>query len=129
MRGGLPTKWSIVIIAAAFKRRIISLVERVRGQPCKPAVAIFSNGHRVSFDPFGSDLMFNQSAKDANKSPEPSRINPEAPPDLEPTKQPQLSEAPYTPYAEKPTIADAAYKPYAEEPSSPKQPYEPYKGM
>lgn len=72
--------------------------------------------------------MFNRSATDANKFPEPPRTHPAAPPDSERAKQPRLPEPIYEPYAQK-ALDDASYKPYSEKAAAPEPPYEPYKGM
>jgi len=56
--------------------------------------------------------MFNQSATDKNKSPEPPLTHPGAPPDSERAKQPPLPEPPYRPYAKEPGKLEAPYEPY-----------------
>jgi hypothetical protein len=56
--------------------------------------------------------MINQSATDANKSPEPPQIQPGTPTDPESTQQPQRVELPYKPYAKKPDLNDPPYEPY-----------------
>ena len=59
--------------------------------------------------------MFDHSATDANKYPEPPPPYPGVTPDAERAKKPPLPELPYEPYAKKPLL--------------PGSPYEPYKGM
>jgi hypothetical protein len=59
--------------------------------------------------------MFNHSATDANKYPEPPLPYPGATPDAERAKKPPLGEPPYEPYAKRPPL--------------PEPPYEPYRGM
>jgi hypothetical protein len=57
--------------------------------------------------------MFNQLARNANKSAEPPPTHAGAPPDSERAKQPPLPEAPYKPYSEKkPSLYDSPYEPY-----------------
>jgi len=81
-------------------------------------------------DPFpGSQIMFNHSATDANKSLEPPLPYPGATPDAERAKKPPLPEPLYEPYAKKPPLPGPPYAPYAKKPALPRPPYEPYKGM
>jgi len=56
--------------------------------------------------------MFNQSATDTNKSPEPPQIHPGTPTDPEGTQKPQVVELPYKPYANKPDLNEPPYEPY-----------------
>ena len=72
--------------------------------------------------------MFNHSATDANKAPEPPRTYPGAPPDSERAQQPPLPEPIYEPYAQI-TLHDDSYKPYSEKAALPEPAYEPYKGI
>jgi hypothetical protein len=65
--------------------------------------------------------MPNESVTDTNKSPEPPRTYPGAPPDSPPERI-------YEPYAQK-GLHDASYKPYSEKAVLPDPPYEPYKGI
>lgn len=55
--------------------------------------------------------MFSQSAKDANKFPEPPLTHSEAPTD-ERAKQRPAVEPPYRPYAENPALKEPPYEPY-----------------
>jgi len=73
--------------------------------------------------------MFNQSAANANKSPEPPLTHPGAPPDSDRAKQPPLPEPPYKPYAKKPGPPEPPYKPYAKKSGPPEPPYEPFRGI
>jgi hypothetical protein len=61
------------------------------------------------------DIMSDQLAADANKSPQPPLTHPGATPDAERAQKPPLPEPPYKPYAKKSGL--------------PEPPYEPYKGM
>ena len=72
--------------------------------------------------------MPNESATDTNKSPEPPRTYPGAPPDSELAQQPPLPETIYEPYTQK-GLHDASYTPYSEKAALPDPPYEPYKGI
>jgi len=72
--------------------------------------------------------MFNRSAMDTNKLPEPSRTYPAAPPEPERAEQPLLPEPIYEPYAQK-ALHDVSYKPYSEKATPHEPPYEPYKGI
>jgi len=56
--------------------------------------------------------MFSQLAKNANKSPDPPLIHPDAPTEPERAKQPPLLEPPYRPYAENPALQEPPYEPY-----------------
>ena len=72
--------------------------------------------------------MFNHSAMDASKSPEPPLTHPGAPLDSDRSKQPPLPAPPYKPYTGEPAATEP-YTPYAENPATSKPPYEPYKGI
>jgi len=71
--------------------------------------------------------MFNQSARDTNKSAEPPRTHAGPPPDSE-CAQPPLPEPIYKPFGQT-TLDDDSYKPYSEKAALPDPPYEPYKGI
>lgn len=55
--------------------------------------------------------MFNSLATNGNKSPEPLRAHPGAPPDPKGVKQPTLPGTPYKPYSEKPGVPEPPYVP------------------
>ena len=73
--------------------------------------------------------MFNQSATQGNKFPQPQLPHAEPPPDSEPAKQPPMPGASYLPYADKPALSEPPYKPYGEKPAPDEHPYEPYKDI
>ena len=73
--------------------------------------------------------MFNQSATQANKPPEPKLPNAEPPPDSERAKQPPRPGTSYRPYAQKHALSEPPYKPYGEKPAPDEHPYEPYKDI
>jgi hypothetical protein len=117
-------RWSIVTIAKSFARRIISL-EQVQGR--LPEVVARCRVFPV--EPLlRSNAMINPIATNGHKYLEPLLAHSGAPADSDGTKQPLLSETPYTPYSEQPALPEVPYKPYAEKPSH-EAPYEPYKGI